>query len=56
MVLKAWANLPVSKNTIHALFGLPAIVVADQNMMTTNEPRESTVHTFETHARHRELR
>lgn len=30
MVLKAWSTLPVSKNTIHALLGLPAIVVADQ--------------------------
>src|SRR4249920_498023 len=30
MVLNALSTLPVSKNTSHALFGLPAIVVADQ--------------------------
>src|SRR5215813_11142121 len=30
MVLKAWVTLPVSKKTSHALFGLPASVVADQ--------------------------
>src|SRR5215510_8419203 len=30
MVLKAWVTLPVSRKTSHALFGLPASVVADQ--------------------------
>ena len=30
MVLNPLSTLPVSKNTSHALFGLPAIVVADQ--------------------------
>ena len=43
MVLKAWSTLPVSKNTIHALFGLPATVVAEMVALCRHGPPSARV-------------